>query len=176
MSRSAIFDMLHICKSAAYNLAETEELRKRTLEAGRECAHEYRELLKAMLQGTSQDAKGTLPLISRRVAQSVTELVSVAELLKGVLFGNCLFCLLIGICLGSDWVDPEDPTVIAENELLGAAASIDAAAKKLASLRPRKSLQVDIYFICNKHIINYYNIRNANQKDCCEYVRLCELR
>lgn len=78
-----------------------------------------------MLQGTSQDAKGTLPLISRRVAQSVTELVSVAELLKG-----------------SDWVDPEDPTVIAENELLGAAASIDAAAKKLASLRPRKSLQV----------------------------------
>lgn len=36
-----------------------------------------------MLQGTSQDAKGTLPLISRRVAQSVTELVSVAELLKG---------------------------------------------------------------------------------------------
>lgn len=64
-------------------MAETEELRKRTLEAGRECAHQYRELLRAMLQGTSQDAKGTLPLISRRVAQSVTELVSVAELLKG---------------------------------------------------------------------------------------------
>lgn len=49
--------------------------------------------------------------------------------------------------LGSDWVDPEDPTVIAENELLGAAASIDAAAKKLASLRPRKSLQVNINFL-----------------------------
>lgn len=47
---------------------------------------------------------------------------------------------------GSDWVDPEDPTVIAENELLGAAASIDAAAKKLASLRPRKSLQVSHIF------------------------------
>lgn len=44
--------------------------------------------------------------------------------------------------IGSDWVDPEDPTVIAENELLGAAASIDAAARKLASLRPRKSIQV----------------------------------
>lgn len=37
-------------------------------------------------------------------------------------------------------MDPDDPTVIAENELLGAAASIDAAAKKLASLRPRKSV------------------------------------
>jgi len=43
---------------------------------------------------------------------------------------------------GSDWVDPEDPTVIAENELLGAAASIDAAAKKLASLRPRTTSDI----------------------------------
>ena len=41
--------------------------------------------------------------------------------------------------LGTDWEDPEDPTVIAENELLGAASSIDAAAKKLANLRPRTS-------------------------------------
>lgn len=44
--------------------------------------------------------------------------------------------------LGNEWVDPDDPTVIAENELLGAANSIDAAAKKLASLRPRRSIQV----------------------------------
>jgi hypothetical protein len=43
---------------------------------------------------------------------------------------------------GADMEDPDDPTVIAENELLGAAASIDAAAKKLASLRPRRSVQV----------------------------------
>lgn len=43
--------------------------------------------------------------------------------------------------VGTDWVDPDDPTVIAENELLGAAASIDAAAKKLAALRPRRSIQ-----------------------------------
>jgi hypothetical protein len=39
---------------------------------------------------------------------------------------------------GSDWVDPDDPNVIAENELLGAALSIDKAAKKLAALRPRR--------------------------------------
>lgn len=53
-------------------------------------------------------------------------------------------------------MDPEDPTVIAENELLGAAASIDAAAKKLASLRPRKSLQVRHLFLLpnNRQIIN----------------------
>lgn len=40
-------------------------------------------------------------------------------------------------------MDPEDPTVIAENELLGAAASIDAAAKKLANLRPRQNIKVN---------------------------------
>jgi len=50
--------------------------------------------------------------------------------------------------LGSDMEDPDDPTVIAENELLGAAASIDAAAKKLASLRPRRSVQVSCPFVC----------------------------
>uniref|UniRef100_A0AAY4E662 I/LWEQ domain-containing protein n=1 Tax=Denticeps clupeoides TaxID=299321 RepID=A0AAY4E662_9TELE len=45
---------------------------------------------------------------------------------------------------GSEWVDPEDPTVIAETELLGAAASIEAAAKKLEQLKPRaKPKQAD---------------------------------
>uniref|UniRef100_A0A665VZX4 Talin 2b n=1 Tax=Echeneis naucrates TaxID=173247 RepID=A0A665VZX4_ECHNA len=40
--------------------------------------------------------------------------------------------------------DPEDPTVIAETELLGAAASIEAAAKKLEQLKPRaKPKQAD---------------------------------
>ncbi|XP_048223931.1 talin-2-like [Perognathus longimembris pacificus] len=38
---------------------------------------------------------------------------------------------------GTEWVDPEDPTVIAETELLGAAASFEAAAKKLEQLKPR---------------------------------------
>lgn len=51
------------------------------------------------------------------------------------------------ISLGSDWEDPDDPTVIAENELLGAASSIDAAAKKLANLRPRMdSTKVSYWF------------------------------
>ena len=39
---------------------------------------------------------------------------------------------------GDDYADPDDPNVIAENELLDAAASIEAAAKKLALLQPRK--------------------------------------
>ncbi len=46
------------------------------------------------------------------------------------------------VCLGTEWVDPEDPTVIAETELLGAAASIEAAAKKLEQLKPRAKPKV----------------------------------
>lgn len=48
-------------------------------------------------------------------------------------------CLCVA---GTEWVDPEDPTVIAENELLGAAAAIEAAAKKLEQLRPRTKPKV----------------------------------
>ena len=39
-------------------------------------------------------------------------------------------------------MNPEDPNVIAENELLGAAASIEAAARKLAELKPRQRPKV----------------------------------
>lgn len=43
---------------------------------------------------------------------------------------------------GSECVDPEDPNFIAETELLGAAASIEAAAKKLEQLKPRAKPKV----------------------------------
>lgn len=52
------------------------------------------------------------------------------------------FASLIDFFVGNDWVNPEDPNVIAENELLGAAASIEAAARKLAELKPRASPKV----------------------------------
>lgn len=52
---------------------------------------------------------------------------------------------LFGLILGTEWVDPEDPTVIAETELLGAAASIEAAAKKLEQLKPRAKPKVSVH-------------------------------
>jgi len=48
---------------------------------------------------------------------------------------------------GTDWVDPLDPTVIAENELLSAANSIEAAAKKLAQLQPRLRPRVCVLLV-----------------------------
>ncbi|XP_056002818.1 talin-2-like [Ostrea edulis] len=65
--------------------------------------------------------KQTLAAVSRQVATSVQDIVHCAELIKD-----------------TDWVDPEDPTVIAESELLTAAKSIEAAAQKLSQLKPRK--------------------------------------
>ncbi|KAH9632859.1 hypothetical protein HF086_013646 [Spodoptera exigua] len=103
-------------ESGAAHAAETEDLRTRTLEAGRAAAQAYRALLQGVLAACGGDAAARhhLPDLSRHVAHATADIIATAELLKG-----------------SDWVDPDDPTVIAENELLGAAASIDAAAKKL---------------------------------------------
>merc|ERR1712013_343466 len=67
--------------------------------------------------------KAELMNISRQIAQTATMMAQVAEKLKG-----------------SDWVDPEDPMLIAENELLSAAEAIEQAAKNLAILRPRSEM------------------------------------
>lgn len=124
LGRRSISEMLAVCRSVAWTCAETSELRQRTLDAGTAVAVAYKQLLEGVLHGCNADERMHL---SRQVAKFVTDLVAMAQLLKG-----------------SDWVDPEDPTVIAENELLGAAASIDAAAKKLANLRPRRQLDVKV--------------------------------
>ena len=76
-----------------------------------------------ILNKPTTEAKNNLPNISRKIAQCVTVLAQTAEMLKG-----------------QDWVDPDDPMLIAENELLGAAESIEKAAKKLSTLKPRKEI------------------------------------
>lgn len=126
MGRKAIFDVLTTAKQAAFT-TDSFELRNRVKECGRACALYYRQLLQMVHQfvqrpsGATNEEKQMLVSMSRTIATAVTEIATAAELLKG----------------GEGWVDPEDPTVIAETELLGAASSIDAAAKKLASLQPR---------------------------------------
>uniref|UniRef100_A0A8D2JEE5 Talin 1 n=1 Tax=Varanus komodoensis TaxID=61221 RepID=A0A8D2JEE5_VARKO len=130
LSRRAIADMLRSCKEAAYHPEVSGQVRHRALRFGKECASGYLELLEhvlVILQKPSHDLKQQLASYSKRVAGSVTELIQAAEAMKG-----------------TEWVDPEDPTVIAENELLGAAAAIEAAAKKLEQLKPRaKPKQAD---------------------------------
>ncbi|XP_030017114.1 talin-2 isoform X1 [Sphaeramia orbicularis] len=132
LSRKAISDMLITCKQAAYNPEVSEEAKRRALTLGVECTTGYIDLLEQVLlvlQKPTAEQKQQLAACSKRVAGAVTELIQTAEAMKDG---------------GSEWVDPEDPTVIAETELLGAAASIEAAAKKLEQLKPRaKPKQAD---------------------------------
>ncbi|XP_035251832.1 talin-2-like isoform X1 [Anguilla anguilla] len=132
LSRKAISDMLTACKQAAYHQEVSEDVRDRALVLGTECTAGYLRLLEHVLQVVQKptpEQKQQLPPFSKRVASAVTELIQTAEAMKDG---------------GSEWVDPEDPTVVAETELLGAAASIEAAAKKLEQLKPRgKPKQAD---------------------------------
>ncbi|CAG5121597.1 unnamed protein product, partial [Candidula unifasciata] len=126
MGRKAIFDLMAVVKGAAAT-AETSEIKRRAINAGRTAAMSYKELLECVHQVVMKpttEGKQNVALISRKVANAVTELVQSAEAIKG-----------------SDWVDPDDPTVIAENELLTAASSIEAAAKKLSQLKPREQVK-----------------------------------
>ncbi|XP_010286625.1 PREDICTED: talin-2-like, partial [Phaethon lepturus] len=130
LSRKAVADMLTACKQASYHPDVSEDVRERALRFGTECTLGYLELLEhvlLILQKPTPELKHQLASFSKRVAGAVTELIQSAEAMKG-----------------TEWVDPEDPTVIAETELLGAAASIEAAAKKLEQLKPRaKPKQAD---------------------------------
>ncbi|XP_028637285.1 talin-2 isoform X2 [Grammomys surdaster] len=130
LSRKAVSDMLIACKQASFYPDVSEEVRTRALRYGTECTLGYLDLLEhvlVILQKPTPELKHQLAAFSKRVAGAVTELIQAAETMKG-----------------TEWVDPEDPTVIAETELLGAAASIEAAAKKLEQLKPRaKPKQAD---------------------------------
>ncbi|XP_061534093.1 talin-2 isoform X2 [Phycodurus eques] len=130
LSRKAISDMLTACKKAAHHTEVSEDLKSKALQYGSECTTGYVNLLEQVLQVLQKptlEQKHQLGIHSKHVAASVTELIQTAESMKG-----------------SECVDPEDPTVIAESELLGAAASIEAAAKKLEQLKPRaKPKQAD---------------------------------
>ncbi len=114
-------------QATAYH-SKKKDASARAMQAGHDVAVQYRELLQMVMHNlnrpSSSDAKASLGNISRKIAQCVTELATAAEVLKD-----------------DDWVDPSDPTFIAENELLGAAKSIENAAKKLASLKPRREVK-----------------------------------
>uniref|UniRef100_A0A5S6Q7X7 FERM domain-containing protein n=1 Tax=Trichuris muris TaxID=70415 RepID=A0A5S6Q7X7_TRIMR len=122
LARRVISDLLGSCRAVAYS-SESAEVRYRCLDAGRDVAVKVRELLQTLntvLLKPTQESRQMMMPASRLISQAVTDLVAQVELLKG-----------------ADWVDPSDPAVIAENELLGAASSIEAAARKLAQLKPR---------------------------------------
>ena len=112
---------------------EDEDMKAQTLHLGHNLAGQYQNLLQQLMISLSSgtvESKSELMNISRMIAQTATSMAQVAEKLKG-----------------SDWVDPEDPMLIAENELLSAAEAIEQAAKNLATLRPKSEIpgQVQLF-------------------------------
>ncbi|CAF3354839.1 unnamed protein product [Rotaria socialis] len=126
MGRKSITDLLVICKSTAC-LTDDKNLQKCILDNGRTCVENYKELLETihmLIHNPSNETKQRLLNYSRTIMQSTQELVRCAQQLKG-----------------TDFIDPDDPSYRAENELLYAAQSIESAAKKLSSLKPRRKVQ-----------------------------------
>uniref|UniRef100_A0A8R1TSD6 FERM domain-containing protein n=1 Tax=Onchocerca volvulus TaxID=6282 RepID=A0A8R1TSD6_ONCVO len=129
IARQSVCDLLATTRAAAL-CADSADARYRTLDCGREVAVQVRSLLITLqtliIRRDDPHARDALLEASRRIARVVGELASCGELLKG-----------------DSWTDPSDPTAVAENELIGAANSIEAAAVKLSQLRPRQTQKVD---------------------------------
>lgn len=96
--------------------------------AGRDCAVAFKTLLELIHQivlNPTQENKQKLPTFSKEVASTVAEIISVAGVLKE----------------GAGFFDPSDPRARAEQELLAAAAAIEAAAKKLADFERKPEVR-----------------------------------
>lgn len=77
--------MLNVIQAAAW-CAETTELRSKVMTAGHDLAVQHRELLQMVMQllvKSTPEARNALSIVSRKIAQCVTELVATTEPLKG---------------------------------------------------------------------------------------------
>lgn len=154
-------------------------MQQRTLESGRLCIKYYKELLETIhiqIQKPSNESKQKLLNYSRMIAQSTQELVQCAKQLKGSNFIEKEKQFENFFVLGADFIDPDDPTYIAENELLSAAQSIELAAKKLSVLKPRRRPKVklqpfffDRAWYCQRPLVKICLIFGCLMHDSTEY-------
>ena len=134
--KKVVNEMLAICKAVAF-AAENENAKEATIDAASTLGNQFQELLRQMLAvGRSQRgeaAQAELLASSKALGETAIRIAQLAEQLKG-----------------NDWLDPlEQAEVIAENEMMKAAESIEKAAKRLADIKKKKnedSEQVENYF------------------------------
>ncbi|KAJ3182603.1 Talin-1 [Gaertneriomyces sp. JEL0708] len=99
-----------------------EEKKSAMIEATTQAGKAVKGLLnrvKALQESNTPENKSAVQASAKDIAMSVNAIVRAAESL-----------------IPGGYVDPNDPNVVAERELLAAAASIDAAARKLAAFVP----------------------------------------
>ena len=108
------------CVQGAAFACQDQELRQKTLGLCGQVAVQYRDLLRMIVTG---EERTKVMETSRLIAQNALLLAGLAEEMKG-----------------DDLVNPEDPIVVAESELLNAAEAIEQAARNLETLRPRNQV------------------------------------
>ena len=121
-----------------------DQLKEDVYKLGHSLASQYYNLLNNILVGVQNDSHNSdeeIVEISRSIASSTAEMTKLAEKVAG-----------------KDLVDPEDPMVIAEKELFNAAESIELAAKRLASLRPREEVEDSRVIISTLWLLSYFSI------------------
>jgi hypothetical protein len=123
LARHSVSDLLGIVKTAANSA--NPELRQKMLNSGREVALQLKNLLANILQLYSRPDHPATKLAVLAAAREISKLV-----------GQLSHC---GEQLhSSSPITEERPLDVAENELLGAASSIEAVSNKLSQLRPRQ--------------------------------------
>uniref|UniRef100_A0A915D6V7 I/LWEQ domain-containing protein n=1 Tax=Ditylenchus dipsaci TaxID=166011 RepID=A0A915D6V7_9BILA len=143
LARQAVGELLATTRAAALNTDHRDaELKYKTLNAGRDVALQVKQLL-ATLHGLlsrpdDRQVKNAILVASREVAKAVGDLAQCGEQLRA----------------DSNWPENSEPTVIAENELMGAANSIEEAAVKLAKLRPRQVHKPDENLTFDEQILS----------------------
>ena len=145
LGRKATTDLLDICKSSL-DRTHDRVLQQRLLENGRQCVKSYQDLLETIRQMIDQptiEHKQKLVQHSRSIAQTIQSLVQCAEQWKSLT------------------IDHDDPADVAEQELFHAAQSIELAAKKLSSLKPRRTVQVSLFslFFFDEQLFTIDSIR-----------------
>ncbi|UMM10645.1 hypothetical protein L5515_000321 [Caenorhabditis briggsae] len=136
LSRSAVRSLLAVIRTIS-NEADTVQQRYAVLDSGRDVADKVKDLLVSlhgqMVSKPGQEqSKQTLLDASREVSRALSNLVGLCNEMTGVPHGH---------------MEMDSAAAQAENELLGAASSIEAASLKLAELRPRQTVQENTHEI-----------------------------
>ncbi|EFO84615.1 hypothetical protein CRE_03910 [Caenorhabditis remanei] len=136
LSRSAVRSLLAVVRTIS-NDADNVQQRYAVLDSGRDVANNVKSLLVSLhTQMTrnpgQEESRRLLYEASRGVSNALNNLVGLCTEMSGLPHGH---------------MEMDSAAAQAENELLGAASSIEAASLKLAELRPRQTVQENTHEI-----------------------------
>jgi len=119
-ARSTIEDLLRAGKAATANAPkEKQDQMQNAVRTAAQAMGGLLNNMKSLQSAQTPENKSQVQKAAKNVAEAVNKVVEAA-----------------GSLIPTGYVDPNDPNVIAERELLAAANSIEAAARKLAALQP----------------------------------------